>query len=113
MNPIIRDTVVAVCSSPCTPEALRTALAHYLATGDYSQVATEQALTSGTFSSSYVQPAKAIETLPWAWRRIAHTILWMQQGATPAACTAFFHTVKEVLADAEKNPDEFREFFKL
>ncbi len=110
MNPIIRDTVVAVCSSPCTPEALRTALAHYLATGDYSQVATEQSLTGGgKFPLSYVQPAKALETLPWAWRRIAHTILWMQQGATPAARTAFSHTVKEILADAEKNPDDFRE----
>lgn len=109
MNPIIRGTVVAVCLSPRTPEALRTALAHYLATGDYSQVATKQALTGGTFSLAYVQSAKAIETLPWAWRRIAHTILWMQQGATTAACTAFSHTVTEILADAEKNPDDFRE----
>lgn len=109
MNPIIRDTVVAVCSSPCTPEALRTALAHYLATGDYSKVATVQSRTGGTFSPSYVLLTKAIETLPWAWRRIANMILWMQQGATTVARTAFSQTVKEILADAEKNPDDFRE----
>ena len=109
MNPIIRETVVAVCSNPCTPEELREGLAHYLATGDYSQVATEQALTGGTYSSAYIQPARAIETLPWAWRRIAHTILWMQQGTTTAGCLAYSHTVKKILADAEKNPDEVRE----
>ena len=109
MNPIIRETVVTVCSNPHTPEALREGLAHYLATGDYSQVATEQALTGGTFSSAYVQPSKPIETLPWAWRRIAHMILWMRQGTTPAACVAYFRTVTKILADAEKNPDEVRE----
>jgi hypothetical protein len=104
MNPIIRETVVTVCSNPRTPEALREGLAHYLATGDYRRVATEQNNT-GTYSATYICPARAIETLPLAWRRIAHTILWMQQGTTTAACIAYLHTVKKILADAEKFPD--------
>ena len=109
MNPIIRETVVTVCSNPHTPEALREGLAHYLATGDYSQVATERPGNPSPNAAAYICPAKAIETLPWAWRRIAHMILWMQQGTTPAACVAYFRTVTKILADAEKNPDEFRE----
>lgn len=109
MNPIIRETVVTVCANPRTPEALRTALAHYLATGDYSQVATEQPGNPRPNAATYVCPARAIETLPWAWRRIAHTILWMRQGTTTAACTAYSHTVKKILADAENDPDDVRE----